>query len=107
MIEVRIYVDERGREPFTLWYDSLKDQPTALRIRKRVRQMALGNFGDHKSVGAGVYELRFFFGKGYRVYYAKDGEVVVILLTGGDKSTQKKDIEQAKTYWKDYKERQS
>lgn len=104
-MEVRIYKTKDGKQPFTKWYDGLKDQASQLRIRKRLRQITLGNFGDSKSVGAGVYELRFFFGKGYRVYYAKDRDVVVLLLCGGDKSSQPKDIENAKAYWQDYKER--
>ena len=105
MIDVRIYMDERGNAPFTVWYDALKDKTTALRIRKRLRQMALGNFGDHKAVGGGVFELRLFFGKRYRVYYAQEGECIVILLTGGDKGSQQNDIAKAKRYWQDYKER--
>ena len=61
-----------------------------------------GNFGDCASVGDGVSELRMFFGPGYRVYFGEHGDVVVILLCGGDKSSQNRDIEQAKTYWKEY-----
>lgn len=105
MIEIRIYRTGYGKQPFTKWYDGLKDKTVRLRIRKRLRQVTLGNFGDSKSIGAGVYELRFFFGKGYCVYYAKDKEAIVLLLSGGDKSSQQKDIENAKAYWKDYKER--
>lgn len=107
MIEVRIYRAQDGKQPFTKWYEGLKDQSIKLRIMKRLRQVKLGNFGDNKSVGAGVFEFRFFFGKGYRVYYAKDGEMIVLLLSAGDKSTQTKDIENAKSYWQDYKERKS
>jgi putative addiction module killer protein len=67
--------------------------------------LQLGLFGDAKSVGEGVNELRIAFGPGYRIYYALDGEVVVLLLCGGDKSTQGKDIKQAKDYWNDYRGR--
>ena len=105
MIEVKVYQTTQGKWPFTSWYDGLKNHTDQLRIRKRVRQIALGNFGDSKSVGAGVYELRFFFGKGYRVYYAREQNAVILLLCGGDKSSQQKDIGKAKAYWKEYKER--
>jgi putative addiction module killer protein len=104
-MEVKIYQTKEGKQPFIKWYDDLKDQFYQLRIRKKLRQITLGNFGDSKSVGDGVYELRFFFGKGYRVYYAKESNVIVLLLCGGDKSTQQKDINQAKVYWQDYQER--
>jgi putative addiction module killer protein len=73
-------------------------------ILKKVKRIALGNFGDTKSLGDGVYELRIDIGPGYRVYYGLDGKTVVLLLSGGDKSTQIKDIKQAKEYWNDYKE---
>jgi putative addiction module killer protein len=65
----------------------------------------LGHYGDYTVLkdGGGVCELRFMFGKGYRIYFAEDGNRIVLLLTGGDKSTQKKDIEKAKRYWKEYK----
>ena len=105
MMEIRIYKTKDGKQPFIKWYDDLKDQSYQLRIRKRLRQITFDNFGDSKSVGDGVYELRFFFGKGYRVYYAKESNVIVLLLCGGDKSTQQKDINQAKIYWQDYQER--
>lgn len=64
----------------------------------------LDNLGDHKSVGDGVWEARLDFGPGYRVYFGQDGPVVVLLLCGGDKSTQRRDIRQAKAYWKRYSE---
>ncbi len=68
----------------------------------RLDRAARGNFGDRKSVGGGVLELRFDFGPGYRVYFGEDGASVILLLIGGDKSTQTKDIETAKRYWNDY-----
>ena len=99
-----IYEDERGYEPFVDWIQSLRDHKTRRRIRKRISRMEEGNFGDHKSIGDGVFELRLFFGSGYRVYFAEDGDTVVVLLSGGDKSTQNKDIKKAKEYWLDFQE---
>jgi putative addiction module killer protein len=68
--------------------------------------LAQGHYGDHKNVGEGVYELRFFFGSGYRVYFAEDADTIVVLLLGGDKGSQTKDIAKAQGYWKDYRTRQ-
>lgn len=73
----------------------------------RINRLRLGNFGDHKVVGDGVFELRIDYGPGYRVYFARDGAEIVILLIGGDKRTQDRDIETAKEYWADYKARES
>jgi putative addiction module killer protein len=105
MIEIKIYRTADNKRPFTNWYDGLKDEATEIRIQKRLRQVKLGHFGDYKSVGGGVFELRFSFGKGYRIYYAKEEDVIILLLCAGDKSTQRTDIAKAKKYWKDYKER--
>jgi putative addiction module killer protein len=96
-IELRIY---RGR--FSKWIDSNKDKRAAAIIRARLNRIRLGNFGDSKSVGGGVEELRIDFGPGYRVYFGRDGKSVVILLCGGSKQTQSKDIHAAQVLWKDY-----
>lgn len=72
----------------------------------RIRRVASGNFGDHKAVGEGVYELRLFFGSGYRIYYALAGTRIVLLLAGGDKKGQSRDIEKAKGFWTRYKSNQ-
>ena len=80
----------------------MKDKVTLARIDRRLEYVAQGNYGDYKNVGEGVYELRFFFASGYRVYFAEDGETIVLLLHGGDKSSQIKDIIKAQSYWKDY-----
>lgn len=71
-------------------------------IRTRINRMRMGNLGDNKSVGEGVSEMRIAFGPGYRVYFAIDKGTVVVLLCGGDKGTQERDIERAKRYWKEY-----
>ena len=78
------------------WYEQLKDRQAKARIAVRIRRMQFGNFGDAKSVGDGVSELRFAFGPGYRVYFTERNGEIIILLAGGDKSTQKRDIEKAK-----------
>lgn len=80
---------------------SLKDPVTRLRIRRRLDRVELGNFGDYKPLGDGVYELKLAFGSGYRIYFAEDGDTIVILLSGGDKSSQVKDIATAKMYWQE------
>ena len=103
--EIEIYLTEEGRAPFTEWLNSLRDIRVRVKIRTRLNRIRLGNFGDSTSVGQGVEELRIDFGPGYRVYYGQAGTKVVLLLCGGDKSTQTQDILQAKRYWKDYKKR--
>lgn len=101
--ELKIYKTESGRCPFEEWLNDLKDPMGRARIRSRLDRVASGNFGDSKSVGEGVFELRFIFNTGFRVYYGQDGDSIVVLLLGGDKSSQEKDILKAKTYWRDYK----
>ncbi len=103
--ELELYVTEEGRAPFTEWLDSLRDIRGREKIRARLNRIRLGNFGDSSSVGEGVEELRIDFGPGYRVYFGLAGTKIVLLLCGGDKSTQAQDILQAKRYWKDYQKR--
>lgn len=103
--ELKVYTDPNGKEPFLEWLYALKDKKTRNRILRRLDRVEDGNFGDHKGIGDGVSELRLFFGAGYRVYFAEDGDVLVILLCGGDKSSQDKDIVRAKAYWEDYQRR--
>jgi len=86
----------RQTKIYMKWYARLKDRKARLRIAVRIRRMQCGNVGDAKSVGDGVFELRFDFGPGYRIYYTERNGEIVILLAGGDKSTQKTDIEIAK-----------
>lgn len=81
---------------FLKWHDRLKDDRARMKIHFRLVQAELGNFGDFKSVGNGIYEMRIHYGPGYRIYYTKEDDIVVLLLAGGDKSTQQRDIEKAK-----------
>jgi putative addiction module killer protein len=97
-----VYRDRTGAEPFTDWLHSLREPRTRRRILQRLFRLENGNFGDYKPVGGGVSELRFFFGPGYRVYFAQERGLIVVLLCGGDKSSQRRDIQQAQTYWKEY-----
>jgi putative addiction module killer protein len=97
-----IYETDHGDRPFKNWLNSIRDKSTVARINARVLRIQFGNFGDTKSVGRGVMELRLAFGSGYRIYYALDGDKLVVLLTGGDKSSQDKDIKTAHEYWNDY-----
>lgn len=83
----------------------LRDRAAFARIATRLERVELGNLGDHESVGSGVMELRIHHGPGYRVYYAFSGDQIVLLLVGGDKRTQKKDIQTAISYWKDHQEK--
>ena len=101
--ELQIYQTESGREPFSEWFNAIRDTQTQDRIQARLARLEDGNMGDCRSVGEGVSELRLHFGKGYRVYFGQIGNTIVILLCGGDKSSQKRDIAQAKTYWLEYK----
>lgn len=104
MYNIIKYKDNSGNEPFSNWINSFRDISIAGRIERGILQLEKGNFGDCKYLSEGVYELRFFFGSGYRVYFGRDGKDVIILLCGGDKSSQNKDIEKAKNYLKDYLE---
>ncbi len=104
MVEVREYLDTHGKSPFAKWFNRL-NATTAVRVTIALTRVELGNLSDHKSVGAGVWELRLDFGPGYRIYFGKDGDRLIILLGGGTKKRQQKDIESAKLLWLDYKKR--
>lgn len=99
------YLTEKGEKPFKKWLDGLKDISARNTIRIRLDRVRLGNFGDNHPVGKGVSELKIDHGPGYRVYYAIERKAVVLLLIGGDKSSQRKDIEKAQEYWLDHKRR--
>jgi putative addiction module killer protein len=89
-------IEIRKTEIFSKWFDGLKDRRAKARIQARIDRVEMGNFGDVAPVGEGVSELRIFYGPGYRVYFIQRGSVIVILLSGGAKSTQTSDIRQAK-----------
>lgn len=90
-------------EPFEQWLKGLRDRRAAARVQVRLDRLALGNFGDAKVVGGGVSELRIDYGPGYRLYFMRAGQVVVVMLCGGDKTTQKQDIEAAQMFAKQWK----
>ncbi len=100
---VLVFEDRSGDRPYLEWLDEL-DWKTQERILARVARLKWGQFGDFKSLDGRIYELRLFFGAGYRVYFGEHEGSVILLLTGGDKSTQTKDIKRAREYWKHYLE---
>jgi len=102
VIEVREYTDRLGRNPFRRWFEKLNGEAQA-RITVAVERVTSGNLAGAKSVGAGVSEVRLDFGPGYRIYFGRDGETLVILLGGGTKKRQSTDIEAAKILWHEYK----
>jgi putative addiction module killer protein len=104
VVAVRQYVDPEGKSPFGEWLDGL-DDPAAARVLTTVTRIAQGNFSSVKGVGGGVFESRIDFGPGLRVYFGKDGETVVILLGGGTKKHQARDITDARRCWQNYKQR--
>ncbi|AJF06225.1 type II toxin-antitoxin system RelE/ParE family toxin [Geoalkalibacter subterraneus] len=103
--EIDYYVTEDGSIPFKEWLESLRDVQGRARIRVGLDRVRLGNLGDHRSLGGGVQELRIAFGLGYRVYYGIEGRRIVLILLGGDKSSQKRDIAKAKQFWRDQQRR--
>jgi putative addiction module killer protein len=106
MLKLYRYQRADGSEPFTDWLNSVRDKATQARIRVRLQRLAAGNLGDVKPVGGGVCELRFHFGAGYRVYLAQQGATWILLLCGGDKSSQRTDIALAQAFLADWEARQ-
>jgi putative addiction module killer protein len=104
MIEIREYLGPDGRNLFGEWYDRLNAE-AARRVTTALYRLGLGNFSNVKGVGGRVFECRIDFGPGYRVYFGKDGDRIVILLSGGSKRRQQDDIALAGDYWQDYKQR--
>jgi putative addiction module killer protein len=102
MPEIRYYVGPGGLQPFATWFAEL-DAVARAKVTRAIARLEQGNFSDVKSVGEGVLEYRIDFGPGYRVYFGRDGEALVILLTGGTKRRQQRDIDTAHAYWLAYK----
>lgn len=102
VILVREYLDERGRSPFADWFNDL-NAPAAAKVTTALLRMEMGNFSNVKGVGSGVFEYRIDFGPGYRIYFGKDGDRLVILLGGGSKKRQQRDIAEAVRLWTGYK----
>jgi putative addiction module killer protein len=104
-VDIRRYLTRTGRDVFGEWLEELKDLRTRAKILTRIDRLAVGNFGDCRSLQGGLFELRIDWGPGYRVYYAMIGGRCVLLLCGGDKRKQSSDIRRAHEYIKDYRER--
>ncbi|GAA6617698.1 type II toxin-antitoxin system RelE/ParE family toxin [Scytonema sp. NUACC26] len=102
---VLTYETADGRVPFDEWLDALRDTKGRAVIRARINRVRLGLMGDCKPVGDGISEARIDFGPGYRVYFAREGNTIIILLCGGDKRSQTQDISKAKEYLLDYRSR--
>jgi len=103
-MDVLEYLDRQGRSPFAAWFEDL-DPGAAAKVTTAMTRLSLGNISNVKGVGAGVFETKIAFGPGYRVYFGKDGESLVILLAGGTKRRQQQDIKAAQERWQDYKDR--
>jgi putative addiction module killer protein len=102
MLEIRYYVTGSGRQPFAEWFAQLEAVSRA-KVTLAIARLEQGNTSNVKTVGEGVLEYRIDFGPGYRVYFGRDGKTLLILLTGGTKKRQQNDIDDAHTYWQDYK----
>ena len=99
---VAIYQDESGHEPFADWMKGLRDRKGRRVILRRIGKLEHGLYGDCRPVGEGVMELRIFFGPGYRVYFGEEAGNIIVLLCGGDKGSQARDIKTARQYWKEH-----
>jgi putative addiction module killer protein len=104
MIDVREYIAPDGHSPYGDWFNRLNSQAAA-KVATRLTRLAGGNFSNVKGVGSGLFEYKIDFGPGYRIYFGKEGERLVILLGGGTKKRQQHDISTALAHWQDYKRR--
>ena len=104
MVEIRAYATEDGKSPYRKWFRGL-NAAAAIKVTTALERMEDGNLSNAKAVGSGVSEYKIDFGPGYRIYFAMDGQTLVILLCGGTKKRQRDDIETAKALWADYKKR--
>lgn len=101
-INIEVLINEQGNALFEEWFNSIRDLKTRQRILTRLDRVREENFGDFRSVGGGVSELRLMFGSGYRIYFGRTEDTIVVLICGGDKSTQDKDIREAISLWERY-----
>lgn len=104
--EIEIYETSTGKRPFDSWFDDIREIQTKAKILKRLDRIRVGNFGDCEPVGDGICELKIHYGPGFRIYYSKIGKKVILLVYGGYKGSQTKDISKAKEYLKDYQTRE-
>ena len=105
--DVRLYITSDGHRPFEEWVESIRDIKTQTKILDRIPRVRRGNFGDSRHLDGGLYELRIHYGAGYRIYLGEVDSQTVLLLWGGSKRTQRRDIQRARTYWEDFKRRTS
>lgn len=105
-IEIEIYQTSNGKKPFNIWFEDIQEWHTRAKILTRLDRLKLGNFGDCKSVEDGVSELRIHYGPGIRIYYARIESKIILLLCGGHKGSQVRDINKAKEYLKDYQSKE-
>lgn len=104
--EVIVYDTPNGKKPYDGWFDGLRDRRLQAIILNRLDRLErYGHMGDYDWVGEGVYELKFHYGPGYRIYFGEKGEFLIILLCGGDKGSQNRDVQKAREYWAEYKTR--
>ena len=104
MVKVKEYLNKTGKSPYAVWHNHL-DAKAAAKVSTALYRLEQGNFSNTKGVGGGIFEYKLDFDPGYRIYFGKDGERVVIILGGGTKKHQQQDIDAAKAYWRDYKTR--
>jgi putative addiction module killer protein len=102
-IEINYYKDRNGNSPYKHWLERLKEGQASLFIILQVNKLGVGLSGDSQPIGIGLSELRIHYGPGYRVYYARESKSSILILCGGKKSSQKKDISAARGYWRDYR----
>jgi len=107
MFEIKHYLNSEGHDVFMEWRSQLADSKVKIAVDRRINRIELGNFGDHKFCRDGVWELRLDLGPGYRIYYAQAEKAVILLLCGGIKSSQGRDISRACAYWQDWQQRET
>lgn len=101
--KIEFYKHDNNKEPFIEWFKTIKDKNTQARIIKRLVKLDYGKYGDYKDLGDSIYELKLNFGPGYRIYFGEYIDTrIVLILSGGDKSSQSRDIKKAKEYWKNH-----